>query len=912
MKPAVLLLTFSLSLSWLRAQEGRPISVSFQKAAFDVFVKEVESQSDYRFYFDPAQTDSLTVTLTLDRAPLDSALNLLFRDSDYSYVIDRSRAVFITRGRALSPYLAPGFFAGEDAARSGFDYSEFQRKELTRKEQAHEYRIGKRGADMSGQAVIEGSVKDKATGEAMIGAAVFIENPMTGTVTDPFGNFRLALPKGRHELIVKSVSMKTLRLPVILYSAGRLDIEMELEVRALKEVVIEAERDARVATVQMGLERLEMKTLKQMPTVLGEADPIRIMLTLPGVQTAGEASSGINVRGGATSQNLILFNDATVYNPSHLFGFFSAFNADVLKEVELYKSGIAADYGGRLSSVMEVTSREGNKKKFTTTGGISPVTGRLTFEGPLVKDKTSFLVGARSTYSDWLLQQIDYKEIQDGEAGFYDVHAHVSHSDGRNQINASAYVSRDKFRLNNDTLYEYGDRNINVKWQRKFGERMFGVLSAGGSRYAYSLSSDGNPVNAFDLGFTIDQLNARAGLTFQAYEKHTLQGGISVIRYALDPGRLQPTGSESIIEPDDLEDEQAWESAVHIGDNFELNERWSLYGGLRYSFFRNVGPKSVYQYAEGFARDALTITDTTAVGGGETVASYSGPEARFSARYLLPYNASLKFSYTQMRQYLQMLSNTTTIAPTDIWKLSDNYIQPQVGHQYAVGYYKSLSGGRMEVSAEAYYKTSRNTIDFKDGATLLLNHHIETEVVNTRGRAYGVELLLRKPAGKLNGWASYAYSRSLLQTTGSYESETVNNGDFYPSNYDKPHAFNWVSNYRFNRRISFSLNATYSTGRPITLPLGVYSFGNGARLYYSERNQYRIPDYFRIDASVSLEGNHKIHKPAHGSWSLSVYNLTGRDNVYSIFFSTEGEKISGYQLSVFAQPVPTLTYNFRF
>jgi hypothetical protein len=265
-----------------------------------------------------------------------------------------------------------------------------------------------------------------------------------------------------------------------------------------------------------------------------------------------------------------------------------------------------------------------------------------------------------------------------------------------------------------------------------------------------------------------------------------------------------------------------------------------------------------------------------------------------------------------MRQYLQMLSNTTTIAPTDIWKLSDNYIQPQVGHQYAAGYYKSLSGGRLEVSAEAYYKTSRNTIDFKDGATLLLNHHIETEVVNTRGRAYGVELLLRKSSGKFNGWASYAYSRSLLQTTGSYESETVNNGDFYPSNYDKPHAFNWVSNYRFNRRISFSLNATYSTGRPITLPLGVYSFGNGARLYYSERNQYRIPDYFRIDASLSLEGNHRVHKPAHGSWSLSVYNLTGRDNVYSIFFSTEGEKISGYKLSIFAQPVPTLTYNFRF
>lgn len=910
-----LLLVFMFTAGLASAQQVSVVSIQAEAATFDTFVKQIEDQTSFRFYFDKRYTDSVRVTLRANRVPVTEALDKALEFTDLHYNIFNS-LIFITRERQMLTALPPGFLDGvsDTAGNKNFDYSDFEEQE--RKQRLAEeklYVIGTKTTNLQGTAVLSGFLRDSKTGEPIIGAAVFVENPMIGVATDQFGFYSITLAKGKHVLKIKSIGMKSTQRRVMLYADGKLNIDMEEDITPLKEVVVESDRDVRVSGMQMGVEKLDIKTMKNMPQVLGETDVMKIVLTLPGVQSVGEGTSGLNVRGGATNQNLILYNDATVFNPSHLFGFFSTFNPDVLKNVELYKSGITADYGGRLSSVMDVRAREGNLKKLTTTGGISPVTARLTFEGPLVKEQTSFLVGVRSTYSNWILRQLDAKELQNSTASFYDINASINHKiNNNNQLYVSGYMSQDKFSLNSDTLYEYSDKNASVKWTHAFSKKLFGVVTSSISDYRYEVSSDSNPVEASSLQFSIGQWNVKADINYQLDEKHNITAGISTVRYKLSPGNYQPIGEASTIIPDVIQDEQGIESAVYIGDNIDLTPRLSVYAGLRYSFYQLLGERQVFIYEEGTAKRESTITDTVQYSKGKRVASYHGAEPRISIRYMLPGNASLKISYNRMRQYVQMLSNTTAIAPTDIWKLSDGYIKPQIGDQYAVGFYKNVRRNTVETSVEAYYKEIQNATDFIDGAELLLNHHLETDVLAAKGKAYGIELMIKKSVGKLNGWVSYTYSRSLLKTSGPSAIETVNRGEYYASSYDKPHAVNFIGNYKFSRRFNFSLNTTYSTGRPITEPIAIYDLGGSQRILFEDRNASRIPDYFRVDISINVEGNHKVHKLAHSSWTFAIYNLTGRNNAYSVFFRSEGGKINGYQLSVFAKAIPTITYNFKF
>lgn len=910
----VLLLFFCAGT--VAAQDSPRISGTFNESKFEEFVTELERQTSFHFFYKREWTDSLRITLTAANERLEKVLDQAFAETDLHYGIDEN-SVYVVKGRQLLTDLPVDFFnEGKAPTREAiaFDYSEYERQEKSNR-QAREklYTIGIKTNNGQGSATVSGSVKDFKTGEAIVGASVFVENPVIGISTDPFGNYSLTLPKGSHTLKIKSIGMKETERKIILYSNGKLDVELEEDITPLKEVLVRSERDVRVTGMQMGAEKLDIKTMKNMPLALGETDVMKVVLTLPGVQTVGEGTVGLNVRGGATNQNLILFNDAVVYNPSHLFGFFSTFNPDVLKTVELYKSGITADYGGRLSSVLDVQAREGNLKKFAGSGGISPITGRLTLEGPIIKDRTSVMLGVRSTYSDWILRQLDDPQLRNSKASFYDLTANVSHKiNEKNNLYASGYMSQDAFRLNSDTTYSYSDRNASVKWRHNFNPKLFSVFTATGSLYTYSIDSKQNPINAFQMDFAIQQLNGKADFTYFHNSKHTFTGGAHLTRYQLKPGNRQPAAEESLVVPLVLQNENGLESALYVGDNIEVNQRLSVYVGLRSSFYQYFGPRDVYQYAADLPREEDTILDTLTYSSGKSIANYQGLEPRFSVRYMLPQNSSAKFSYNRMRQYIQMLSNTTAIAPTDIWKLSDPYIGAQVGDQLSIGYYKNLKGNTIETSVEAYYKKMDNTVDYKDGAVLLLNRHLETDVVKAQGKAYGVEFLVKKSSGKINGWMSYTYSRSFLQTRGTFSSETINQGKYYPSSYDKPHAVNFIGNYKFNRRFNFSLNLIYSTGRPITLPIAKYELEGVSRVFYSERNQYRIPDYFRTDISINIEGNHKIKKLAHSSWTLAVYNLTGRRNAYSVFFVSQKGVINGYKLSVFGQPIPTLTYNFKF
>lgn len=911
------LLICSIANGFGQTLPDKPISGEFINTRFEQFARSVESQTSYRFYYNPSDVDSLTVDMRVEKQPLRTVLQQLFNGSKYGFAIDGQQRVYITVNRLIRTELPIGFFqrGGTDADTDSTGSAYLTESQKKRPEpEAKLYEIGKRTNPIRpGRSTIAGHVRNVASGEPVVGAAVYIENPRLGTVSDQFGYYSITLPRGRHDLKLRSIGMKDTRRRIVLYGDGKFDVDMEDDVIALKEVVIEAEKDVNIAGLQMGQERVDIKSIKQVPTALGEADLLRVIQTLPGVKTVGESSTGLNVRGGATDQNLILYNDATIYNSSHLFGFFSAFNPDLIKSAELYKSAIPSRFGGRLSSVLDVQTRDGNKKKFIGSGGIGLLTGRLTFEGPLIKDKTSFIAGVRSTYSDWLLGQLQDANFKKSQAQFYDLNLHVTHDvNEKNTIYLTGYLSRDKFKLGSDTSYRYQNQVATLKWKHIFSNKLYSVYTGSYSGYTYSVSSEKNPVNAYNLDFGIHQTQLKADFNYYPTNQHAVDFGVSTTHYKLFPGNFQPNGGESLITPDVVSAEQGLENALYIGDRFDINQRLSVSGGLRYSIYSYLGPHSVFQYAPGQPKTVANMTDTIAYGRNKFINTYHGPEYRFSLRYALSSSASVKASFNRTRQYIQMLSNTTVISPTDIWKLSDPNIGPQIGDQYALGFYKNNRSNTIEMSVEAYYKTMTNLLDYRNGASLILNHHIETDVVNAQGMAYGVEFLLKKMTGKLNGWLSYTYARTLLRTNGQTGSDVINKGEYYPSSYDKPHDVTMIGNYKINRRFSLSLNFTYSTGRPITLPIAKYTVDNALRLLYSERNQYRIPDYYRLDFAMNIEGNHKVKKLAHSSWTIAVYNLTGRRNAYSVYFKSENGGINGYKLSIFGQPIPSVTYNFRF
>ncbi len=908
---------YSLSIWDVQAQSTQ-INLRFDSTLLKDILPVFEEQVDQAVYYNVNDFDTIKYNISIRSSSVKQALTELLAPTQLKFTIYKNQ-IFITKDVPLLTSLPANFFKVEeyeleDEEDELPDFMKMNDQETGQKGiESRLFIIGKsNGNGLNGNANVAGNIRDMDTGEPVVGAVVYIEEPRIGVATDAYGYYSISLPKGRHELKVNSVGMKPTKRQILLNADGKLDIEIKEDVIPLREIIVESEKDLNITSLNMGVEKLDIKTMKNVPSAFGETDILRIALTLPGVQTVGESSTGLNVRGGTTDQNLILYNDATIYNPSHLFGFFSAFNPDVLKNVELYKSGIPAHLGGRLSSVLEITTKEGNKRKFTGSGGIGLLTSKLAFEIPVIKDKLSVSISGRSTYSDWLLKKVPDESIKNSKASFYDVNGHINYEvNEKNNIYITGYHSDDRFKLNSDTTYQYNNDAITFKWKHVFANKFYGVLTAGYSGYNYKVSSDENPVNAFDLSYNLQQKNAKLDFNYFPNSTHNFDFGICTNLYDIDPGNLDPKGEESLMVPLHIQKEKGLESAVYVGDKIELNSRMSLYVGLRYSLFNALGPRDVIYYAEGHPKDPNNITDTVSYSN-EIINTYHGPEYRASLRYLLGNDASLKLSFNRMRQYIHMLSNTTSISPTDTWKLSDPNIKPQIGDQFALGYYKNFRASAVETSIEAYYKTSQNILDYKSGAELILNENIEGDVLGTEGKAYGVEVLVKKTKGKINGWLSYTYSRSFLRTNSENLLETINDGEYYPSNYDKPHDFTMIGNYKFNRRFNIGLNVTYSTGRPITLPLTRYEYNGSGRVHYSDRNQYRIPDYFRIDLSMNIEGNHKIRKLAHSSWTIGVYNLTGRKNAYSIFFATENGKIKGYKMSIFGNPIPTITYNFKF
>ena len=682
----------------------------------------------------------------------------------------------------------------------------------------------------------------------------------------------------------------------------------------LAEIVVVGGRLSAVDNMMMGAEKFKPQMLKNIPSAFGESDIMKIVLTLPGVTTVGEASSGYNVRGGASDQNLILFNGGTVYNPTHLFGLFTSFNSEAVEDVELFKSSIPVEYGGRISSVLRVNSKEANMQKLTGSASIGALTSKANLEIPIVKDHVSLLLNGRTTYSDWMLKQLPEKSgYKDGNANFYDLGGLLTwRVNDHHRLRIHGYWSKDKFSFSTQDNYGYQNRNFSAEWRAILSEKVTATLSAGLDHYDYYNEDWATPSMAARLSFGIDQLWGKLHLRHRLTEQQTLTYGLSVQHYNVQAGRYEPVGEESRIATNQLQREKALESAAYIDYERKLTEKLSVSAGLRYSMFNALGPRDVNHYADGELPTEATLIETRHETG--NIKTYHAPELRLSARYALQDNLSLKAGFNTMHQYIHKVSNTSIMSPTDMWKLSDLNIKPQKGWQAAAGIYYETPRKDYEFSAEVYYKHIGDYLNYRSAAVLLMNSHLETDVISTKGRAYGLELQVKRPTGRVNGWVSYTFARSQLRQDDNRVAMPLNDGKWYPSEYDRPHEVKAVLNLKFTERYSLSSNFNYATGRPTTLPAGKYYDSNSRKYmpYYTDRNKYRIPDFIRLDLAFNIEPTHKLTNFLHTSFSIGVYNALARRNAYNIYYVTEGNDIKGYKLSVFGTAIPYVSLNIRF
>ncbi|WP_439481155.1 TonB-dependent receptor [Cyclobacterium plantarum] len=911
----ILLFIATTSLLFSQTPERDRISGIFSGLDFGRFAQMVEDKSSFRFFYKSDDVKEITVNINAYDSPIEDLLREILQPAGVFFTIDQQNRIFLSKGTPLEMSVPAGFFRiqaeTEENGKKNNPSAEKVNRDFAKN------RLWEVGDGSTNPASENGTISGKVTsfesGEPIIGALVYTSGQEVRSISDESGNYVITLPKGRHTLIFQNFGAYQEQRQINLSGDGRLDVAMDDNIISLSEVTVTSEKSANIERPEMGLANITVQSLKKLPAVLGEVDVLRAVLTLPGVKTVGEASAGFNVRGGAADQNLILYNEATIYNPTHLFGMFSAFNPDMIESVDLYKAGIPVQFGGRLSSVLEVKSKFGNKEKIQGGGGIGLMTSRLYLEGPL-SENTTFAIGGRGTYSNWLFGFLDEdSEFRDSRASFHDLNLNFKHSPNpNNEFRLSAYWSQDAFRFDRDTSFHYQNLNINVGWTHYFNDKLEGQFHLGHDQYGFGVVSEQDPLNAFRFGFAMDQSSWKNHFTYEISDKHRLSFGMNHLFYNLNPGKQTPQGPESIVLNERVNREKALESAFYIGDEFEANPKLLINYGMRYVIYNYLGPNSVNQYPFNSLRTEETKIGERAYEAGEIINTYQGPEVRISARYAIDNFTSVKAGFNTMRQHLHMLTNTAAIAPTDTWKLSDPYLMPQTGRQFAIGYFKNFKNNIIETSAEVYYRNMQNLVDFRSGATLILNNDLEQDVLNTRGRAYGIELMAKKTEGKLNGWISYTYSRSLLETNPNERGEKVNSGKLYPSNFDQPHDIMLAGNFEFTKRINTSVNANYSTGRPITYPVAKFNYNGSERVFYSDRNAYRIPDYFRVDLSFNIEGNHKVRKLAHASWSLGIYNILGRANPYSVYFSPVNGTIQGYQLSIFARPIPFITYNFKF
>jgi hypothetical protein len=765
---------------------------------------------------------------------------------------------------------------------------------------------------------LSGTISDTRNNETLIGVTVYIKSLQTGATTNEYGFYSITVPKGTYTVQVNYMGYQSIEENITLNQNTRKNFALGENSQDLQEVVItENKKKVDIRRPEMSVNKLSIKEIKKMPVVLGETDVLKSILTLPGVTNAGEGASGFNVRGGAADQNLILLDEATVYNSSHLFGFFSVFNSDAIKDLKLYKGGIPARFGGRLSSVLDIYQKEGNSKEFHMNGGIGLISSRLLAEGPITKDRGSFLVAGRASYAHLFLKMTDNKN----SAYFYDLNTKLSYKlNDNNNLYLSGYFGRDVFDLNSNFINTYGNTVFNLRWNHLFSDKLFSNMSMIYSDYYYGLTLDFVGFN-WDSG--IKNYNFKYDLKHYVSNKLQLSYGVNAIYYDFNPGTIEPNKPNSGINADQLDKKYDFEPSFYIDAEQKITDNLSVNYGLRYSMFYRLGQQKMNIYENNQAvifNDDLKIYEKATPTGSEyfgrnkTIASFDNFEPRVAVSYALNDDQSVKASYNRMSQYLHLISNTASPTPLDVWAPSDNFLKPQTLDQYAIGYFRNFSEDKYSLEVETFYKNIKNRVDYIDGADLIANNAIEQVILNGKARAYGLEVLLRKNTGKLTGWVSYTLSRSEQQTPGRTPNETgINNGDWYRTGYDKTHNLSITGSYTHTEKWTFGAIFALQSGQPVTYPNGQYIYQGISVPSYGARNDNNLPLYHHLDVSATYTPKPEKKKGWQGEWVFSIYNLYSRKNAASISFrqNEDTARNEAIKLSIFGI-VPSVTYNFKF
>jgi hypothetical protein len=911
----LILLYFGIATGYSQNNE-KTISLEVNDLSLNEIILEIENRTEYNFYFLKEWFTSEKKSFSFKENSIKEVLDVLFEGTDINFLFYENNKIILSQNNLIYTELPDGFFGVKYAQKDKkeINYQSFRSGNQNIKQQRIEtIRIGKQNFNSSKKTyVISGIVLNFETKQPIPNLTITDDASTFAVITDLDGSYVLRLPLGEHLLEFRSIGVENVKKRIIIYNDGVLNLNLREGFEQLNEVIVQANAHTNIEETISGTVGIDVEQSKNIPIILGERDVLKVATTIPGISTTGEGSTGFNVRGGKTDQNLILFDDAVIYNPQHFFGIFSALNPFAIGSIKIYKGNIPSEFGGRLSSVFYIKTKVSNTDKFSGEASVGPVTSNVLLEIPVVKEKSSILIGGRGAYSNWILNSIDEVSLKNSSASFYDVVATYNHKiNDNNNFRVTGYGSKDDYSISTDSVYTYTNRLISLKWNHKFSDESSGDIVISNSKYSFDIGFEGDANNDFILDYNLNETEVKAKGSYIFNPKFKLDFGISSKLYTINPGSIKPLNSSN-IQNLEIAQEKGLESGMFISRNIDISNALSVDVGLRYSLFASLGESIQRQYENNQPRNDETVTNEISYNNNEVVKTYGYPELRISSRFKFSEQMSLKAGYSQSVQYIHRLSNNTTVSPVDTWKLSDLNIKPQTGQQLSLGVFKNFNENKFEASIEGFYKKSKNILDFKTGAQLLMNENIETEVLQGDGKSYGVELLISKNIGKFNGWLGYTYSRSFNKLDSQFEEEKINIGKFFPSNFDKPHDVSFVGNYKFTKRFSFSSNFVYQTGRPITIPVGNFEYNNNEYVVFSDRNSYRIPDFIRLDVGFNIEGNHKIKKFAHSFWTISIYNVLGRSNPFSVYFTNEDDKIKAIQTSIFSIPVPSITYNFKF
>jgi hypothetical protein len=910
----IIIALFSVFSLQLKAQE-QYISVNATSLSFSDYIQELSNKSALRIYYQAKYFANTKVSLKADSIPILQAVQKGVA-SDSFQVVFWNEAIVVVKGHNYPTKLADYKFVKPKVVEEvKEEESQKQQRQYINTSQAGATKkiyIGKK-ANAKGKTSVDitGLILNSYDKVPLPGATVYIVEVKKGASSNASGKVYLKLRPGRYTMRVLFMGMKTQKFQLIVYSKGSFTVKMEDEGIDLSAVNVYGDRQMNMRQRDAGLEKMTTKVLKSLPVMAGEPDLVKASSMLPGIVSVGEGSSGLSVRGGSSDQNAFYINDIPVFNTSHVFGFFPAFNADLINNFTIYKGYIPSSYGGRLSSVFDIETRKGNRRKFSLHGGISPMAANFVLSTPIIKDTLSVIASARTSYSDWILRKIKDPLINTSSAKFTDLSLGVYYDLPKMHLAVFAYHSQDYFAYSTLNDYNYSNDGFSINLKQLFTDKFRARYSIAVAEYNFETNDYQEISKAYHHPYTVMQNEARAGFEYNFSNMNLFEFGYHLTYYGLNRGVVSPI-DKSVRSVVDLGKEKGIENALYISDRWQLLDWFEINAGARFSLYNALGPATVYTYIDGQTIDDSYLQDTITYANNQVITTHFFPELRFSAKIDVDNYSSFKIAYTQMHQNLFMLNTTASIAPSSQWKLADYHTNPSKSNQYSLGYFRNFIKQGFETSVEGFYKNTSDYTEFKDGADFLNTNKVELSLLQGRQWSYGLELMLRRRGEfRFTGWIAYTYSRAWVQVDANEPWQQINKGKKYPASFDIPHSLSAFLNIKLSKRLSFSTTVNYQTGRPMTFPISIYYVNGIPYVDYSERNEYRIPDYFRMDASLTLDGSLKRKKLIHSQYVFSVYNITGRDNPYSVYFNVSNSGVTAYQYSVISVPVMSLSWIFK-